>query len=165
MFFCRRLFAVINHSVILIALQLRIRLIMLLEFLLMEGNVRAAIRWVTERAGGGLLQPTDSVDYNHPQLGVISKIVLNVLCLKHPDPSIPPASILPSFDNLPYLEDVEITGARIQCVTCHLQGSAGPGGCDASHWRDILLRFSSSSARLCDTVAAVCRQLCEHYYS
>ena len=128
--------------------------------LMLEGNVRAAVRWVTERAGGGLLQPTDSVEYNHPQLGVISKTVLDVLRLKHPDPSIPPASILPSFDNLPYLEDVEVTGAHIQSVACHLQGGAGPGGCDASHWRDVLLRFGSSSARLRDTVAAVCRRLC-----
>ena len=69
-----------------------------------------------------MLQPTDSVDYNHPQLGVISKTVLDVLRLKHPDPSIPPASVLPSFDNLPYLEDVEITGAHIQSVACQLQG-------------------------------------------
>ena len=69
-----------------------------------------------------MLQPTDSVDYNHPQLGVISKTVLDVLRFKHPHPSIPPASILPFFDNLPYLEDVEITGAHIQSVACQLQG-------------------------------------------
>ena len=80
---------------------------------MLEGNVRAAVCWVTERAGGGLLRPTDSVEYNYPQLGVISKTVLDVLRLKHPDPSIPPASILPSLDNLPYLEDVEVTGAHI----------------------------------------------------
>ena len=35
-----------------------------------------------------------------------------------------------------------------------------PGGCDASHWRDILLRYGSSSVQLCGSVAAVCRQLC-----
>ena len=58
---------------------------------MLEGNVCAAAYWVTERAGGGLLWPTDSVDYNHPQLGVVSKTVLDVLRLKHPDPGIPPA--------------------------------------------------------------------------
>ena len=41
-----------------------------------------------------------------------------------------------------------------------MQGGAGPGGCDASHWRDVLLRFGSSSARLHDTIAAVCHRLC-----
>ena len=52
--------------------------------------------------------------------------MLDVLCLKHPDPNVPPTSILPSFDYLPYLEDVEIThaGAHIQSVACQLQGGA-----------------------------------------
>ena len=86
--------------------------------------------------------------------------MLDVLRLKHPDPSIPATSILPSLDNLPYLEDVEITGTPIQSVTCQLQGGASPGGCDASHWRDILLQLGGSSARLCDTVAAACHQIC-----
>ena len=59
------------------------------------------------------------------------------------------------------VEDDEITGAHIQSVACQLQGAgAGPGGCDASLWKDIFLWFGGSSARLRDTVAAVCRQLC-----
>ena len=128
--------------------------------LMLEGNARAAVHWVTERAGGGLLQPTDTVDYNHPQFGVVSKTVLDALRLKHPDPSVPPTSVLPSFDNLPYLEDVEITGAHIQSVAHQFQSGVGPGGCDASHRRDILLQFGASSTRLHDTVAAVCCRLC-----
>ena len=85
------------------------------------------------------------------------KTVLDVLHLKHPDPDVPPTSILPSLDNLLYLEDVEITGAHIQSTICQLQCGADLGGCDASHQRDILLLFGDSGARLCDTVAAVCR--------
>ena len=54
-FFCNRLFAVINHSALSIALELGKRLTMLLEFLLLERNVHAAVHWVTEREGGGLL--------------------------------------------------------------------------------------------------------------
>ena len=69
------------------------------------------------------------------------KTVLDVLCLKHPVPSVPPASILLSLNNLLYLEDVEITGAHIQFVTCQLQGGTNPGGYDASHLKDILLQF------------------------
>ena len=88
--------------------------------LMLEGNVHAAVHWVTERAGGGLLRPTDSIDYNHLQFGMVSKTVLDVLHLKHPDPSIPPASILLSLDYLPYLEDFEITGTHIQSVVCQL---------------------------------------------
>ena len=62
--------------------------------------------------------------------------------------------------DLPYLEDVEVTGSHVQSMAHQLQGGAGPGGCDASHWRDILLRYGASSASLCDTIAALCRRLC-----
>ena len=128
--------------------------------LMLEGNVYAAVRWVTERAGGGLLKFSDSVDYSHCQLGTLSGTVLDVLRSKHPEPCSPPISILPSMDDLPLFEDVEIAGSHMQSVAHQLQGGAGPSGCDASHWRDILLRYGASSALLRDTVAAVCRRLC-----
>ena len=86
--------------------------------------------------------------------------MLDVLRSKHPDPCSPPISILPSMDDLPFFEDVEIAGSHVQSVAHQLQGSAGPGGCDASHWRDVLLRYGASSALLRDTVAAACRKLC-----
>ena len=38
-------------------------------------------------------------------------------------------------------------------------GGAGPGGCDAGHWRDILLRFGTHSSRFHDVVAALARRL------
>ena len=107
-----------------------------------------------------MLRFSGTVEYSHPQLGTVSGTMLDALRFKHPDSSVPPASILPLLDNLPYLEDVEITGAHIQSVARQLQGGAGPGGCDASHWRDILLRYGASSAKLRDSVAAVCRRLC-----
>ena len=59
--------------------------------------------------------------------------------------------------NLPQFEDLDVTGTHVQSVARRIQGGAGPGGCDASQWRDILLRYGSSSVRLCDSVAAVCR--------
>jgi len=73
---------------------------------------------------------------------------------------IPNDFAVPSLDNLPCLEDSEITSAHIQSVAHQLQGGAGPGGCDSSHWRDILLRYGASSARLRDSIAALCRCLC-----
>jgi len=73
---------------------------------------------------------------------------------------IPPDSALPSFTTLPSLEEVEVTSAYVQSVAHHLQGRAGPGGCDASHWHDILLHCGISSACLCDTVASLCCWLC-----
>ena len=123
--------------------------------LMLEGNVRAAVRWLTERSGGGILKPTDSTT-----IGGTSMTVVDPLGLKRPDPCVPPDWAMPSMDNLPFLEDSEITGSHILSVAHQLQGGAGPGGCDASHWRDVLLRYGSSSARLRDSVAGLCRRLC-----
>ena len=123
--------------------------------LMLEGNVRAAVRWLTERSGGGVLRPSDSTT-----IGGTSMTVLEALGLKHPDPCAPPDCILPAMDNLPLFEDSEITGSHILSIAHRLQGGAGPGGCDASHWRDILLRYGSSSTRFRDSVAGLCRRLC-----
>ena len=87
------------------------------------------------------MQPTDGVDYNHPQLVVVSKL----LHLKHPDVSVPPASILSSLNDLPYLKDNKVTDFPIRCVASELQDDAGPGEFDASHCRNILLRFGCST--------------------
>ena len=122
---------------------------------MLDGNVRAAVHWLTERSGGGVLRPSDSAT-----IGGISMTVLEVLGLKYPDPSTPPDWVLPSMENLLYFEDSEITGSHILSIAHQLQGGAGPGGCDALHWRDILLRYGASSAHLCDSVAGLCRHLC-----
>ena len=34
-----------------------------------------------------------------------------------------------------------------------IQGCAGPGGCDASHWQDILLHYRAHSERFHEVVA------------
>ena len=120
---------------------------------MLEGNVRAAVRLVTEHAGGGVLDPDAS-----GQNGFI--FVRDALLHKHPEPCVPPASVLPCCDALLLFEDVEVCAAHIQAVACRIQGGAGPGGCDAAHWRDVLLRYGAHSERLRDSVAAVARRLC-----
>ena len=52
--------------------------------LMLEGNVRAAVRWLTECSGGGVLKPSDSTT-----IGGTSMTVLEALNLKHPDPCTP----------------------------------------------------------------------------
>ena len=115
----------------------------------------AAVRWLMERSGGGVLKPSDSTT-----IGGTSMTILEALSLKHPDPCAPPDWILPAMDNLPLFEDSEITGSHILSIAHQIQGGAGPGGCDASHWRDTLLRYGSSSTHLCDSVAGLCHRLC-----
>ena len=64
-----------------------------------------------------------------------------------------------SCDSLPAFEDIEVTGNVIQRAASVIQGSAGPGGCDASHWQDALLRYGAHSSHLRDQVASVARRL------
>ena len=65
--------------------------------LMLKGNVRAAVRWLTERSGGGVLKPSDSTI-----IGGTSMTVLEALNLKHLDPCTPPDWVLPSMDKLPF---------------------------------------------------------------
>ena len=95
---------------------------------MLEGNVRAAVCWLTERSGRGVLRPCDSTT-----VGETSMTVLEGLDLKHPDPRTPPDWALPSMENLSFLEDFEITGFHILSIAHQLQEGAGPGRCDALH--------------------------------
>ena len=114
--------------------------------LMLQGKIRAAIRWITERAGGSLLSPSESV--------------ATVLQSKHPDSLNFPETAIPSFDDLPSLENSEITAANVQFIAYHIQGGADPGVCQSAHWRDALLQHGSSNGRLREVVAALCRLLC-----
>ena len=104
--------------------------------LMFQGNVCAAVRWITERSGGGVLKPSDLTEIFHPYGKKSSMTVFDVLRTKHREPRIPKDFAIPSFDILPCLEDAEITSAHIQSVVHQLQGGTGPGGCDSSHWHD-----------------------------
>ena len=106
---------------------------------MLEGNVRAAVHWLMELCGGGVsVKPSDSTT-----IGETSMTVLEALSLKYPDPCVPPHWILPSRNNLPLCEYSEITGSIFyQLHIIYKEGYAGTGGCDASHWRGILLRYS-----------------------
>ena len=123
--------------------------------LMLEGNVCAAVRWLTECSGGGVLKSSDSTTI----VGT-SMTVLEALALKHHDPYTPPDWIFPSKDNLLLFEDSEITGSHILSIAHRLQEDYGPGGCDVSHWRDIILRYGTSSPHLHDSVAGLCCHLC-----
>ena len=100
--------------------------------LMLQGIVRVAVHWATERARGNVLLPTDSVAELHEDN--ISVTVMDILHQKHPAAQTPKASALVMCDTLPLLEDVEITDSHILLVVHCVQGGAGPGHCDAGHW-------------------------------
>ena len=101
------------------------------------GNMRIAVHWLMEHSGGGVLKPSDSTTIGGTSM-----------------------TILDAKINFPLFEDSEITWSLILSTAHQLQGGAGPSGCDASHWRDILLRYGFSSTHLHDSVTGLCRCLC-----
>ena len=76
--------------------------------------------------------------------------------LKDHDHVIPLKSALIPCSELPMFEDVEITGSHIIRLALSIQGAAGPGCCEATHWQDSLHRFGGHSERLRESVASLC---------
>ena len=78
---------------------------------------------------------------------------------EHLELKTPPESPLLVSEDLLAVEEVEITGSRIQSVATSIQGGAGPGGCDTTHWENPLLPFGAHSDRLQDSVTALAHRL------
>ena len=68
--------------------------------------------------------------------------------LKHPYPCALTDWILPAMDHFPLFQDSEITGSHTLSIAHQLQRGTGPGGCDALHQSDVLIRYGSSSTCL-----------------
>ena len=91
--------------------------------------------------------------------------VIDALKLKHPALHPPHSSTLLKPTHLPALEDLDITGSHVGVIAHKIQGSAGPGSCDSSHWQDALLRFGRDSERLRDAVAELTRHLTNSFFN
>ena len=123
--------------------------------LMPEGRVSSAVRLITDRVGGGVLDPDDDA---HGKSGPLGKSVYDVLQEKHPaqQPVDPDAYI--DCDELPVLEDVHVTGSHTEQVARRLFGGAGPSGTNSEQWRSFLLACGKASARLREAVAASTRR-------
>uniref|UniRef100_A0A1X7TNZ6 Reverse transcriptase domain-containing protein n=1 Tax=Amphimedon queenslandica TaxID=400682 RepID=A0A1X7TNZ6_AMPQE len=126
--------------------------------LMLQGKIRSAIRFLTERSKGHVLHPHDNVKIQDNGQDKLTSVI-DALQMKHPSPRLPHSFSLLDTGDLPDLEDLDITGNHVHQVALRIQGSAGPGGCDAAHWQDILLRYGPASRRLCDCVANLSRCL------
>ena len=127
--------------------------------LMLQGKVKSAVRWLSDYARGSVLSPMDCVPCSTSGGQVQNEKVIDILSKKHPNSVMPPKSSLMDCTALSDFETVEITGNIIQRVACMMQGSAGPGGCDATHWQDSLLRYGAHSASLRESVASLARTL------
>ena len=76
--------------------------------LILQGRLREAVRFITERQGGGVMDPTD--DAIKPS----GKTVLEVLIEKHPEQSIPNQEDFLTCDSLPALVPLNITNEHIE---------------------------------------------------
>jgi len=123
--------------------------------LMLQGKVRAAVRLITERGSGGVLDPQAPA---HGKGGPLGKTVFEVLQEKHPEQQPADPSAFLECDNLPVLEEVDITAAHIETVARRLRGSAGPSGTDSDQWRSFLLRYGKASARLREAIASSTRR-------
>ena len=121
--------------------------------LMLWGQVRSAVRFITDRVhGGGVLSLDTST-------GVPGHSVLDILHEKHPEPGVIVESAFMPCDDLPPLLDLDITADYVERVAHQIQGSSGPCGSTALQWHGYLLRHGVSSTRLRDAVAILARHL------
>jgi hypothetical protein len=103
----------------------------------LRGRLRSAVRNLTNRDQGGVLQPDDACTKT-------GRPVLEVLRGKHP-PMRDPAPNLqdPDHGDVPKPVPVEIMGDVVEDVASRLSGGAGPGSTDAVDLKNWLLRFGA----------------------
>ena len=123
-----------------------------------QGNIKAAIRLITEHGGAGCL-PLGSTQPD-------GRTVKDHLLEKHPPgtPASPSAMSEhpPAVEPHPVVFD-RIDGPMIRSTVQRMSGSAGPSGLDVRDWRRLCSSFHSTSVDLCRVIAKVARRLCTSY--
>jgi len=124
----------------------------------LSGRLRSAVRSLTNRDGGGVLQPDDKCTKT-------GRPVVDVLREKHPKMREPPSigGTTGAFeqyrDGPPTTVPVIVTSETVELVAAKLSGAAGLGGTDAVDLRNWLLRFGAESAALREELANWCNWL------
>ena len=118
--------------------------------LVSQGNVKAAIRLITEQGGSGSLS-LSSVQPDGRTL-----------------PPGVPASPQSISDEPPVSEPHPIIFEQtddpfIQSTVLQMNGSAGPSGLDARAWKRLCTSFHSASTDLCASIGHLTKRLCTSY--
>ena len=110
--------------------------------LLLQGKVRAAVRWLTERANGGLLMPDDMDEQKHQP-------VHRTLCDLHPEArSIVKSDLEVRVGRTPVMPHLEIERLVVEKISHRLSGSAGLGGTDSNSLQRMMSNFGQTSRAL-----------------
>ena len=110
--------------------------------LVLHGKLWTAVRWITERETGGVLQPGDRCTKTGDR-------VMEVLRTKHPEARTPTVASLNHYKGRPLeLTPVDTTKETETAVAGRLSGGAGPGGADSVSLQHWLLRSGAASAEL-----------------
>ncbi len=105
--------------------------------MVLDGKLRAAVRFATDRNGDGVLLPQDACTKT-------GRPVMEVLLSQHPDTWIPdfedPHSIaFEHYDEVPVAMPMDCTPEDLETLALRMGGSAGPSSFDAVMLRNCLL--------------------------
>jgi hypothetical protein len=109
---------------------------------MLRGDVRGAVRYLTDREKGGILH-LDDVNVKS------GDTVMEALESKHPNALIPDVNSLLNYTITPNFVDVNICEESIEKVAQKLSGSAGIGGTDSHSLQHWLLRSGTASRKVC----------------
>ena len=118
----------------------------------LSGRLRSAVRTLTNRSNGGVLQPDDNCTKS-------GRPVWQVLEEKHPplrDPTLlnDTHSAFEPYPALPTAIPLCVTQDDVESICSRLSGAAGPSGTDAVELANWLLRFGQESENLRGEMAA-----------
>ena len=130
--------------------------------LMLQGKVRAAVRWLSEQSKGKVLSSHCTVKLKDQNGSLSTMSVLDALKQKHPAPHCPPDITLLKCESLPPRLDLEVTEAHIHHIASRIQVSAGPSGTDACHWQEVLLQYGAHSEHLHDSIATLIHRFFQH---
>ena len=113
--------------------------------MVLDGKLRAAVRFATERDGGGVLLPQDACTKT-------GRPVMEVLLSQHPDSRIPnledPHCTFEHYDEVPAAMTTDCTPEDLETLALRMSRSAGPSSFDAVMLRNCLLRYGRASGKL-----------------
>ncbi len=124
--------------------------------MVLDGKLRAAVRFATARDGGGVLLPQDACTKT-------GQPVIEVLQLQHPDTRIPnlgdPDCIaFEQYDEVPTALPMDCTSEDLEALALRMNGSAGPSSFNAVMMRNCLLRYGRASSKLRRRLGRVAQQ-------